>query len=147
MWLELVILLVLSAVLVAVVAYVSLTAIRNYQAHQLFKKQSPNLPVLPKPKIFSGHAFEVFLASRNWQVIDELHKKYGRTFGFYYAEKPMVCTTDLDLIKTFVIDEPDKHVNRVFPEVPLKEVEFDSIIFSQDDQWRRIRRVFATSLS
>lgn len=128
-------------------AYVLRVAVRNYIIHKHFSKKSPNLPVLPNPNLFSGHANEVVLSGRNWQLLDRLHKKLGKTFGLYYANQPMVSTIDLDLIKTYIIDEPDSHVNRFEPNIPLKELDIDSILFSKDNQWRRIRRSVAPAFS
>lgn len=117
----------------------------NRTAHQYFKKNLPNLPVLPKPNIFKGHSNELFLSPKNWRNLDESHKKYGTTFGWYYCNKPSISTIDVDLIKKLVIDE--SQFDRLNLEIPLKEFKDDNIAFARTEQWLRLRKAIAPAFT
>lgn len=130
-----------------IVTYVAGTAVGNYQVYQFFRKKSPKLPVLSKPDLFIGHANKISLASNNWQLNDRLHKKLGKTFGYYYGNQPVVSTTDLDFIKTFVIDEPDSHSDRIRVHIPVREFEYDALMMSEGKQWRRMRKAIAPAFT
>lgn len=139
-------LLFFSICLAYVVINVLLVMLRNYKAHQFFKLYSPGLPVLPNPNIFSGHMYNVSFNDKNWKIIDQLHNKYGPTFGFYMCDKAWVSTKDLDLLKLIEMDKPHKHINRCKFGLPFKEFD-DSIFQVDDDQWRRVRRAISPALT
>lgn len=122
------------------------TALRNYSAHQYFEKRSPNLPVVPNPGIFGGHINEITWVKRGWKQLQKYHDRFGKTYGLYYCDTPVVSTLDLDLIKTMVMDKPDDHLNRFKPNTPLEEIE-DSILTSEVDQWRRLRASIAPAFT
>lgn len=133
---------------IAVVACQAVVTItRNLLGHRLFKKKSPGLPVLPNPNIFSGHANLTYWSSNNWKNVDNYHKSYGPTFGWYNVDKPAVSTIDLDLIKTIIIDEQSDHINRVELNIPIKEMKEDDIAFARDEQWWRLRKAFAPAFT
>lgn len=125
---------------------VALVMMRNYKAHQFFKTYSPKLPVLPSANIFHGHMWNVTYQDKSWKIIDELHSKYGPTFGYYMCNQPWVSTKDLDLIKLIEMDRPHKHINRSKFGLPFKEFD-DSIFQVDDDQWRRVRRAISPALT
>ena len=136
----------LALALIYLALNVILVALRNHRAHQFFATKSPKLPVLPRPNIFSGHIFSTTWPGKNVQILTKLHAKYGRTFGFYMADQPWVCTKDLDLLKLIELDQPHKHINRSKFGLPMKE--FNQSIFQvDDDQWRRIRRAISPALT
>lgn len=135
-----------AALLVSILNYVIFIVLRNHRAHQFFKQKSPNLQVLPKPSLFSGHSMSLFYNERNVHIIDELHKQYGSTFGWYHCDQPAVCTTDLELIKAFVLDDPDNHKNRKTFINSYAEIE-DSILNAEGDDWVRLRKAIAPAFS
>lgn len=119
---------------------------RNKRAHQFFAAKAPSLPVLPKPSTFSGHLFQVTHPDKNWQIITELHEKYGPTFGFYMCEQPWVSTKDIDLIKYIEVEQANKHINRSKFGLPFDE--FNNSIFQvDDDEWRKVRRAISPALT
>lgn len=124
-----------------------ITALRNHSAHQIFKKRSPKLPVVPNAGIFSGHVHQVIWARQSWKIYESLHKQYGTTFGMFHCDKPFVSTTDLDLIKSMVLDNPDDHVERMRSNCPIVELEKDNIFISDASQWRKIRRFIAPAFT
>lgn len=120
--------------------------VRNFKAHRFFHNKSPYLPVVPGANIFSGHALSITAPDKSWKVIEDLHEKYGPTFGFYMINHPWVATKDLDLIKLVEIDEAHKHTNRAFLGLPFTE--FNNSIWHNDDEtWKQVRRVIAPALT
>lgn len=138
---------VCTGALTLILCEVITTAIRNHKTQQQFRKRCPNLPIAPKTGIFGGHARELIWGKRIWKKIGDLHKKYGKTFGLFYGHEPCVCTTDLDFIKTILLDKPNDHVNRVALRTPLDELEKDSLLTSKDQQWRRLRNQVAPAFT
>lgn len=136
-----------ATILVVVLKEIILTIIRNHEAHKFFKKHSPNLPVAPGLDIFGGHSLSVIWVKKNWKKAIDLHKKYGKIVGLFYCDKPAVLTTDLDLVKTIVLDNPNDHNDRMSANTPVEEVEKDSIMTCTGDQWRRIRRAVAPAFT
>lgn len=141
-------LLIIAVILLSVRGSITLYQVvsRNYKAHKFFKKNSPNLPVVPKPNILCGHAISVTQPDKNWKIIEDYHEQLGPTYGFYMCEQPWVATKDLDLIKLVEIDEGHIHVNRAFLGLPFTEFNV-SIWHNDDDLWRQVRRVVAPALT
>lgn len=133
--------------LTATVIGVLIRLANNYRAQQAFRKKINGIPFIPNASLFSGNAIELALSRRSWRHVDNMIKKYGSTFAAFYINKPVVVTCDLDFIKTFVIDEPNNHVNRIDLNIPSEEVSVDSIPFVEDDQWRRLRKAIAPAFS
>lgn len=136
----------LQSSLLVVLAYVVFKLIRSYYAHQFFKKHAPKLPIMAGTKLLLGHS-QIFYHPRNWKVIHDAHEKQGKTVGFYLADKPVVSSIDLNFIKKFIVDEADDHPNRMKPYGPLNEITDASLIYAEDEQWRRLRRAFAPAFS
>lgn len=134
--------------LIIIVLQVLMKFYQQHEMNKYFTKVSPKLPIANELiSVYGGHARSVLLNKRNCFVVDELHKKLGKTYGIYYGRKPMVSTIDLDLIKAVVLDEPYKNINRSKIDVPLKEIEVDSIATSEDEQWRRLRQSAAPAFT
>lgn len=129
-----------------VAIYLMVIAARNYKAHQFFKLKSPKLPVLPDPDIFGGH-YDTLYHPRSWKLFEDYHKKYGKTFGFFYCAQPFASTIDLNFMKTFVLDEPNDHINRTNLHLPSKLYSTSSILIAEDDNWRRLRKVVGAAFA
>lgn len=142
--------LVATAIIVPVVilfGQLIVTIVRNLIGQQVFKRRSPSLPVLPKPSILTGHAHLVYWSDNNWLVVDRYHGIYGETFGWYNVNGTAISTTDLDLIKTIIVDEQNDHINRVEVVIPVKQLREGDIVYVKDEQWRRIRKAMAPSFT
>lgn len=127
---------------------IALAVVRQVQVNKYFKNKSPNLPVADEFKsIIGGNLLGLLFNIRNIYLFGELHKKHGKTLGYYYGNQPAISTIDLELIKTMVIDEPNDHINRCKTDVPIEELEVDSIFCAEDDQWRRIRSASAPAFT
>lgn len=119
--------------------------VRNHKAHKFFLKQSPSVPVVPHANILAGHALSITSQLKNWKIIEDLHEKYGPTFGYYMCDQPWVSTKDLDLIKLIEVDEGHKHLNRGDLMSPFHEFN-NSLLQITGERWIRVRRVFAAAL-
>lgn len=87
----------------------------------------------------------IIAPGKNWKIIEDLHEKYGPTFGYYMVDQPWVSTKDLDLIKLIEVDAAHKHINRAFYGLPFHE--FNHSVFQiDDDRWRQVRRVISPAL-
>lgn len=120
--------------------------IRNHKAHKFFQTKSPELPVVPGANFFTGHALGVLAPRKNWKIIEDLHEKYGPTFGFYMMDQPWVSTKDLDLLKHILLDEGHTHTGRQLLGIPFKEFNH-SIQQTNGEKWRRGRRAMSPALT
>lgn len=136
----------LSCFFVYLAVNVILVLLRNKKAHQFFQTKSPNLPVLPNTSIWHGHMLHTARPEKSWKIIDNLHEKYGPTFGFYFCEKPWICTKDIDLLKLIEVEKANTHINRSKFGLPFAP--FNNSIFQlDDDDWRRVRRAISPALT
>lgn len=97
--------------------------------------------------IWGGCAKSIIHNSRNCLIIDKLHGKLGKTYAGLYKTQPVFATTDLDLLKAIVLDEPNKNINRTALDMPVDEIANDCILTAENDQWRRIRQASAPSFT
>uniref|UniRef100_A0A8C5FPY4 Forkhead box K1 n=1 Tax=Gadus morhua TaxID=8049 RepID=A0A8C5FPY4_GADMO len=98
----------------------------------------------PKPIPFLG---TMLAYKRGFNTFDmECFNKYGKTWGIYDGRQPLLCTTDVSLIKTVLIKECySLFTNRRNLRVngPL----YDSVFNAEDDHWRRIRTVLSPTFT
>lgn len=138
----------IGAAISALIVIVCINLYRQAQVNEYFKKKSPNLPILDQyQSIFGGHAASLVYQKDVMMMVHKGHQKLGRTFGIYYANKPAVGTTDLDLIKFMIFEEPYAHINRMTPDIPLKELESHNLMCAEDQQWRRLRQASAPTFT
>lgn len=141
-----ILLVVATALLLSLIVTVANQTIRSRLALYKFLKTYKGLPVpLDQVSWFSNHMFK-WAMDENCQTLNELHKKHGKYLAGLIHELPCLSTTDLDLLKTLVVDSASKHINRAQLKIPMKELESDCILFARDDQWRRLRKAFAPAL-
>lgn len=139
---------ILASVLLVIYLSINITKVilHNWRAQKFFQTKSPQLPVVPNANIISGHMRDVTYRMKNCYRIDNLHRKYGRNFGFYVAGSPWLSTKDIDLIKKIEIDEAYKHLDRHVFGFPFDE--FNTSIFQLNgDEWRQVRRAIAPTLT
>lgn len=136
-----------KSLFIATVIYVLATLFRNYRASKFFKNHGSQIPVLPNWNVFFGNAMDTYLHRRNWKVMSDLHSKYGLTYGWFYFDKPVISTIDLDFIKAVNIDENHDHFDRLVLNIPVSELIDDSIAFAEHDQWLRLRKAMAPAFS
>ena len=124
-------------------------AVKVKIATERFKRQSNGLPLVKEGfSLFAGgHIFYLLFSRHLPEKLYKIQEQYGKTVGWMYGETYGVLTIDLDLIKKVVLDEPDKNVNRIRINLPIKELDENCIMEAKDDQWRRIRKVYAPALT
>ncbi|XP_056442486.1 cytochrome P450 3A30-like [Gadus chalcogrammus] len=123
------------------VAVITLIVVYAYWPYGVFKRIG--VPG-PKPIPFLG---TMLAYKRGFNTFDmECFNKYGKTWGIYDGRQPVLCTTDVSLIKTVLIKECySLFTNRrnLFVNGPL----YDSVFNAEDDHWRRIRTVLSPTFT
>lgn len=119
--------------------------INNYLAVLRFRKKSPKLPIAPKRNWLNNHWGDYTYRSETLKIFEENHKNLGKTYAFFLNERPSVSTIDLDFMKRVVLDAST--CNRGKVETPLKEFDSDQINWAHDEQWKRLRKAYASALS
>src|SRR5436309_2034764 len=64
----------------------------------------------PRPNMITGNLHH--LIPDPLTTIDKWFKQYGRTFGYFEGGKPVLISSDLDLIKQVLIKDFDKFTDR-----------------------------------
>lgn len=136
---------IFTYVLISLISYVLFKVFQSRRAFKFFENNAPHLPILEGQLPLIGHLHK-FHNPRNWEIIHKAHEKHGKVFGLYLGTNAVVSTTDLNFIKKFVIDEPNDHINRAKQLSPM-DVDEGSLIYAENDQWRRLRRAFAPAFS
>lgn len=136
-----------AGLIVSVLLGVALKCNENYKIQQQFRKKMKGIAFIPNSSLFLGNLNLIALHERNWLKAHKLLEENGGLMAGFYANKPVIVTTDLDLIKTMVIDEPNDHINRIKMNLPINEFDVDSIAFVENDQWRRLRKAIAPAFS
>lgn len=102
--------------------------------------------MVSEPNIFIGNLHHTLYDMKNYLVLDRLHNKLGKTYGYYFSEQPWVSTKDIDLIKRIEVDEAHKHLDRINLGIPTPE--FNNSIFQiNGNEWRKVRRALAPTLT
>lgn len=135
-----------SGLLLAIVIMVVSKTISDRWAFIKFKKLSRGLPIGPDMRWLGNHVTTMALRENNCQTLKRWHQDMGKYVGMLKGTNFIVSTTDLDLIKLFIQDEPDAHLNRMEVGLPMEEFEH-SIMLAPKEEWRQVRRVIAPALT
>ena len=135
-----------SGLLVATVMLVISKTIADQWAMIRFRKASRGLPMVKCGSLLGNHAVSIFVGEQNCLKLKEWHYELGDTFGWLMSHWWAVSTVDLDLIKTIVMDENGKHMDRSEVSLPLEEFS-RSIMLATKDEWRQLRKVIAPALA
>lgn len=139
---------VLGSLIVAILSTLLVNYFRQVLAFRELRKLSPKLPIVKElTSVFGGFAKTVIHHPRNVFIIDNYANKYKHNAGGLYKTQYIVATSDLDLIKQIVLDEPYKNINRTALDCPVDEIANDCILTAEDDQWKRIRNASAPSFT
>lgn len=137
---------ILAILFIGIAGYLLELGAKNRRKYEFFEKNAPGLKVVPNPSLFGGHTNQLFNIKHNIFLVEDALKKYGPTVGVYFGTRPGAITIDLEFIKTFTIDE-QIHTNRGKLDLPFEELERDSIMFAEDEQWLKIRRAIAPAFT
>lgn len=97
----------------------------------------------PKPML-SGGDLGLFLANP-LKAIEELSKRYGKVFGYYIGDQPVLVTTDLDILKKVFLDEMKSFKIRSKPFIENSLTK--SILFAQYSRWKIMRKIMSGPFS
>uniref|UniRef100_A0A6G1SQ35 Cytochrome P450 3A24 n=1 Tax=Aceria tosichella TaxID=561515 RepID=A0A6G1SQ35_9ACAR len=111
-----------------------------------FKKLSKGLPMYPESRLFGNHVLNILVGDDNCEKIQMWHNKLGKTIGWLDGSKFCALTVDLNLIKTFIQDEPDAHLSRGAYILPFGEFQ-NSIMMARKNEWPRLRRMIGPALA
>lgn len=137
----------LTALLLVIVAHALIRAVQVHYAYTKFKKALNGLTILPETWSPGGHMHQVLFDKYSCLKIESLHRQYGKTFAWLYGTLPMAMTVDLELVRKMIYEDPNLNINKQKFSVPIKELEYDSIVMAEHDQWRRIRKALAPSFT
>lgn len=136
----------ISVLLLVILVPIAVKIITSRLALWRFQKLSKGLPMCPNGNLLANHAVSVPFGERNCMMLKDLHDQMGKTIGWLKGAKFCASTVDLDLIKTFVQDQPNVHMDRVNIELPLKEFA-ESIMLAEKEEWRGLRKAIAPALT
>uniref|UniRef100_A0A8P4JX13 unspecific monooxygenase n=1 Tax=Dicentrarchus labrax TaxID=13489 RepID=A0A8P4JX13_DICLA len=123
------------------VTLITLFFVYVYWPYGTFKKMG--IPG-PKPIPFFGTMLAYRKGFMNFD--SECFQKYGKTWGIYDGRQPVLCITDVSMIKTVLIKECySLFTNR--RNFRLNGPLYDAVSIAEDDQWRRIRSVLSPSFT
>lgn len=137
----------LVSLLIIIAAHALIRAVQVHFAYIKFKKALKGLTILPKTWSPGGHMHQVLFDEYSCLKIESLHRKHGKTFAWLYGTLPMALTIDLDLIRKIIYEDPNLNINKQKFSVPIKELEYDSVVMAEHDQWRRIRKALAPTFA
>jgi cytochrome P450 len=110
------------------------------------KKITRGLPMIPTSEMTPDSPAIIGLTRHNCQKLLKWHQELGKTIGFTMGCRLGASTTDLDLIKTIVFDEPDSHLDRSEVSLPIVEIR-ESIMLAPKDEWRQLRKMIAPAFT
>lgn len=111
-----------------------------------FKKLSRGLPISPGASLLGNHISALPFRKQNCRTLKKWHGEMGKTIGWLKGSEYCASTIDLNLIKTFILDEPDTHMNRMQMNLPLEEFE-KSIMLAPKEEWRHLRKTLAPAFT
>eukprot|EP01102_Stenamoeba_stenopodia_P017991 TRINITY_DN6539_c0_g1_i1.p1 TRINITY_DN6539_c0_g1~~TRINITY_DN6539_c0_g1_i1.p1 ORF type:complete len:549 (+),score=134.74 TRINITY_DN6539_c0_g1_i1:160-1806(+) len=95
---------------------------------------------LPKPSPYLGHI--ALLQGKYHLAHQEIARKYGRYVPLYFARKPTLILTDLEVAKEICQDCFDNFQNR--PDIIQLKT---GLVFAKGSLWRRLRRTISPTFS
>lgn len=98
----------------------------------------------PKPDLLWGNRKQL---SKNYiEVMAEWIKAYGKVFGIYRSETPMLVVSDAEMIKQCFVKEFNTFHDKPAPPL-LEEPLASSLPFLKGDEWKRVRTLLNPAFS
>ncbi|XP_054161014.1 cytochrome P450 3A4-like, partial [Oppia nitens] len=99
----------------------------------------------PKPYPIVGNIYQLLRIPHNIHQ-QVWHKKYGKIYGIYMSDEPILRISDPQLIKTLFVKDFGQFVDRKLygPNNPIIS---KSLAEASGDQWRRIRSIVSPTFS
>ncbi|XP_057619733.1 cytochrome P450 3A11-like [Chionomys nivalis] len=109
--------------------------------HDVFKKQG--IPG-PKPLPFLGTLLNYYKGL--WKFDAECYKKYGKMWGLFDGQTPVLVITDIEMMKNMLVKECySVFTNR--RDVGPVGMMSKAITFSKDEEWKRIRALLSPTFT
>ncbi|XP_025113229.1 cytochrome P450 3A24-like [Pomacea canaliculata] len=100
----------------------------------------------PQPLPFLGNHYQL-TAEGNEQCVRKWSNVYGRTFGIYVGRRPMLVTTDLDILKEVLVKYFNIFTDR-FEKFEIFPDEIRAMLsVAGGEQWERIRHLLTPTFS
>ena len=97
----------------------------------------------PKPGFLFGNLHELYRGSLN--VLMDWHKEYGKTFAFFEGERPVLVTSDLEILKYVLIKDFSNFHSRNFS---LFFTPDESLVHQKElENWKRLRTIVSPTFS
>lgn len=135
-----------SSLLLAASLLVVGKVISERLALRKFIKVSRGLPMIPDIGLIGNHLNTLALGRNNCTNLVKLHNELGKTIGWLRDTNYCVSTTDLNLIKKIIQDEPEAHLDRITLHMPIEEME-ESIMLAPKNEWRHLRKIIAPAFT
>lgn len=101
------------------------------------------IPVIP-PGFWMGSPPHDFHKQTRHEVVFEMHKKHGMTFGRYDGVFPTISTIDPELVKAILVKNFDSFTDVLNVEVKERHTTLD---ISRGETWRELRKLLSPTFS
>uniref|UniRef100_A0A914YQL2 Cytochrome P450 n=1 Tax=Panagrolaimus superbus TaxID=310955 RepID=A0A914YQL2_9BILA len=121
-----------------------------YLKHRSKYFQRLGIPQPPISSIFLGNLEEFEKDQKQHEKLEEWHKKYGPTFGMLQGAHRVIVTSDLNIINEVYVKQFHTFQARqlhVALAIDQKNGPQLNVFFGQGNQWKRLRALFASSLT
>ncbi|XP_050023289.1 cytochrome P450 3A8-like isoform X2 [Dermacentor andersoni] len=98
----------------------------------------------PAPSILFGNWRQ--LKEDRLEVMDDWIREYGKVFGFYEGEIPIVVISDLDMIKECFVKQADVFRDRMPLIIEVEPVK-SSLLALRGDEWKKVRSLLNPTFS
>ncbi|RWS21725.1 Cytochrome P450 3A24-like protein, partial [Leptotrombidium deliense] len=104
----------------------------------------------PKPHLIYGNLLD-FKKEINVKLVDRWLKEYGPVFGYYTGGRPVVITTDPELLKQVLIKDfktfHDRNVPKELSSTPIPELATNHLIRKTGNEWKEMRTLLRPAFS
>lgn len=99
----------------------------------------------PSPNLFFGNMKE--MKEGVHEKLEKWRKQYGKTFGYFEGPKPILVTSDVEILKHVLISDFARFNNR--KDFPLHDDhdKFEGMFTAKGQQWKRLRSISSPSFS
>ncbi|KAM4814486.1 cytochrome P450 3A21-like [Urocitellus parryii] len=102
-------------------------------SHGLFKTLG-----IPGPTPLPLFGTLLYYCKGFWQYDVQCHEKYGKMWGLYHGQQPVLVITDPEMIKTVLVKEHYSVFTNRPVVLPLGFVQ-KSLFAARDEEWKRLR--------
>jgi len=128
----------ITTILVGLIVFLVVKWIRDRrETHRFFKKMGIKGP---PPSLLRGNLTEIRTngmhpSFRNWAA------EYGTTYGFFEAARPVLVSSDPDLIQQITIQNFSKFHGRKLFRLDNENDPFQNMFTARGDKWKKLRSI------